>query len=132
MPWRFRLILLQPERALLRQAIAARFAAMLREGAVAEVAALLALGLDPDLPVMRAHGVQELAAHIRGGISLAEASERAILATGQYLKRQATWFRHRSIADPSQTHTINARFEAFEQLSESDREEIITFGSDAG
>ena len=109
-------ILLDPDRAVLRAAIARRFAAMLDEGAQAEVAALLAQGLDPALPAMRAHGVPELAAHLRGEISLAEAAARAIAATGRYTKRQATWFRHHPLADPPETHMIHARFEGFEQL----------------
>ena len=83
---------------------------MLAAGAVEEVRALLALGLDPALPAMRAHGVPELAAYLRGELTLEAARERAVLATGQYVKRQATWFRHRRIADPSATHTIHARF----------------------
>ncbi len=44
-----------------------RFATMLAAGALAEVQAMLDLGLDPALPTMRAHGVPELAAHLRGG-----------------------------------------------------------------
>ncbi len=39
---------------------------------------LLALGLDPALPAMRAHGVPELAAYLRGDIDLAEAGRRAV------------------------------------------------------
>ncbi len=65
-PWRFAAILLDPPRAELRAAIAGRFAAMLQAGALEEVRALLALDLDPALPAMRAHGVPELAAHLRG------------------------------------------------------------------
>ena len=49
---------------------------MLAEGALDEVRALLALGLDPALPAMRAHGVPELAAYLRGDITLAEAAQR--------------------------------------------------------
>ena len=74
---------------------------MLAAGALEEVRALLALGLDPALPAMRAHGVPELAAHLRGEITLAEAERRAELVTGQYTKRQATWFRHHELAPPS-------------------------------
>ena len=69
---------------------------MLEAGALDEVRALLALGLDPALPAMRAHGVPELSAYLRGEIPLAEAARRAELATGQYTKRQATWFRNRT------------------------------------
>ena len=109
-PWRFAALLLDPPREALRAAIAARFAAMLDAGALEEVRELLALGLDPALPAMRAHGVPELAAHLRGEITLAEAARRAVLATGQYTKRQATWFRHRQLAEPARTHTIHARY----------------------
>ncbi len=101
--WTFMAVLLDPPRAELRAAIAARFTAMLDAGALAEAAALLALGLDPALPAMRAHGMPELAAYLAGHIGLEEANRRAVLATGQYTKRQATWFRHQTLAHPGLT-----------------------------
>ncbi len=119
-PWRFRMVLLDPPRDALRDAAAGRFAAMLEAGALQEVTALLALGLDPAVPALRAHGVPELLAHLRGELTLDEARRRAVLATGQYAKRQATWFRHRAIVDPCATHTIHARFADRAQYSESD------------
>ena len=119
-PYAFRMIMLDPPRPALRDAIAFRFAHMLDGGALAEVRDLLALGLDPSLPAMRAHGVPELAAHLHGRITLAEAARRATLATGQYTKRQATWFRHRPPVPAAVTHTIHARFARLEQFSESD------------
>lgn len=125
--WRFSAILLDPPREVLRAAISGRFAHMLADGALEEVRALLALGLDPALPAMRAHGVPELAAHLRGEIGLEEAARRAELVTGQYTKRQATWFRHRRMADPARTHTIHARISGLEQFSESERAEIFRF-----
>ena len=86
----------------LRAAIAARFEAMLAAGAVEEVRALLALGLDPGLPIMRAQGVPELAAYLRGEVDAGGGARRGRWwRRGQYVKRQATWFRNRSIADPS-------------------------------
>ena len=115
----FRSIMIEPPRAELRAAIAGRFAAMVAGGAVEEVAALLALHLDPALPAMRAHGVPELAAYLRGDIGLDEAERRACLATGQYTKRQATWFRHRKITPSAQTYTIVARISTSEQFSDS-------------
>lgn len=124
--WRFRSILLDPPRPELRAAIAARFDAMLAAGALEEVAALLRLGLDPALPAMRAHGVPELSAHLRGELALAEASRRAVLATGQYTRRQATWFRRRA-PEAAVTHVIHARFAGLEQFSESDRVDIESF-----
>ena len=82
---------------------------MLRGGAIEEVRALLALGLDPALPAMRAHGVPELAAYLRGELALEAADRRIELVTGQYTKRQATWFRHHVLAAPPHAHTIHAR-----------------------
>jgi tRNA dimethylallyltransferase len=117
--WRFAAIILDPPRDGLREAIAGRFTAMLQAGAIAEATALLDQHLDPALPAMQAHGVPELAAYLRGEITLAEAERRAVLATGQYAKRQSTWFRHQSITDPSLTHTIHARYAGLQQLSES-------------
>jgi tRNA dimethylallyltransferase len=115
----FRTIMIAPPRDALRAAIAGRFAAMVAAGAVEEVQALLALRLDPALPAMRAHGVPELGAHLRGEIDLAEAERRACLVTGQYTKRQATWFRHRKITPPAQTYTIVARILTSGQFSDS-------------
>ncbi len=126
-PWRFAALLLDPPRDALRTAIAGRFAAMLDAGALAEVRNLLAQDLSPALPAMRAHGVPELAAHLRGEITLAEAATRAERATGQYTKRQATWFRHRRMADPARTHMIYARIGDFEKFSESEQAEIFRF-----
>jgi tRNA dimethylallyltransferase len=126
-PWHFAAILIDPPREALRAAIAARWDAMLAAGALEEVRALLALGLDTAIPAMRAHGVPELAAALGGRIPLTEASRRAILATGQYTKRQATWFRHHALADPSRMHRINARIASQTQFSESLGAELVTF-----
>ncbi|MBN8873009.1 MAG: tRNA (adenosine(37)-N6)-dimethylallyltransferase MiaA [Rhodospirillales bacterium] len=126
-PWRFAAIRLDPPREALRAAIATRFAAMLAAGALAEVRALLALALDPALPAMRAHGVPELSAHLRGEIDLAEAGRRTELVTGQYTKRQATWFRHHPLASQACTHTIHARYAGLAQFSESDMADLFAF-----
>ena len=116
--WEFAAVVLDPPRAELRAAIAARFDAMLQDGAVEEVRALLAQELDPAMPAMQAHGVPEIAGYLRGETLLAEAGRRAVLATGQYTKRQATWFRHQPMAEATRTEKINARFSGLEQLSE--------------
>jgi tRNA dimethylallyltransferase len=76
---------------------------------------------------MRAHGVPELAAYLRGEITLTEASRRAELVTGQYTKRQATWFRHHELADPASTHTIHARFAGLAQFSERNIDDLFAF-----
>ena len=76
-----------------------RFARMLEQGAVPEVAALLARELDPALPVMRAIGVAEIAAVLRGESTLDTAREHGARATRQYVKRQFTWLRHQCPAE---------------------------------
>jgi tRNA dimethylallyltransferase len=131
-PWRFRAVLLDPPREALRVAIGTRFEAMLRDGALEEVRALLALGLDPSLPAMRAHGVPELSGYLRGAWTLEEAGRRTALVTGQYTKRQATWFRHHRLAPQTSAFIINARFSAVAQLSESQRADLFTFIENMG
>jgi tRNA dimethylallyltransferase len=126
-PWRFFAIRLDPPREALRTAIATRFAAMLTLGAVEEVRALLALDLDPTLPAMRAHGVPEISAYLRGTLSLEEAGRRTELVTGQYTKRQATWFRHHDLAGPEASEIIPSRFSDDTQLSERFMERILAF-----
>ncbi len=129
---RFRMVLLNPSRESLREAIASRFATMLESGASDEVAALSRLALDPALPAMRAHGVPELLAYQRGELTLMEAERRTLLATGQYTKRQSTWFRHRAIVDPCATHVIHARLAAKTQFSESEWCGLMRFVKFAG
>lgn len=71
----------------------ARFIKMVEAGAIEEVKNLLALRLAPELPVMKSVGVPELAAYLRGEITLEEAVARAQQATRNYAKRQMTWLR---------------------------------------
>ena len=131
-PWRFASILLDPPRAELRAAIRLRFAGMLAAGALDEVCSLTALGLDPELPIMRAHGVRELAAYLRGEVTLDEAGHRIELVTGQYTKRQATWFRHHKLADATLTHTICSRYMDNPQYSERNHAELLAFIENLG
>jgi tRNA dimethylallyltransferase len=131
-PWRFTAILLDPPRDALRAAIATRFDAMLRDGALDEVRALLALNLDPSLPAMRAHGVPEFSGYLRGALSLQEAGRRTELVTGQYTKRQATWFRHHRLAPQTRANTIHARFSSLAQFSERERSELFAFIENVG
>ncbi len=87
-------IVLSPARALLHQRIAERAEQIVHHGGLGEVEALLGLGLDPDLPVMKAIGVRELGAHLKGDISLDEAVAAIKTETRRYAKRQTTWFRN--------------------------------------
>ena len=84
-------LVIAPEREALYAAIDARFDAMIEAGATEEVRALLALGLDPGLPCMRAHGVRELALYLSGDAGLAEAVAKAKTEQRRYAKRQMTW-----------------------------------------
>jgi tRNA dimethylallyltransferase len=131
-PYRFGAILLDPPREALRAAIATRFDAMLADGAVEEVRALLEQNLDPALPAMRAHGVPELSAFLRGTMTLDQARERTELVTGQYTKRQATWFRHHVLADPPCVRTISSRWPVSTQDSVSILADLVSFIHNAG
>jgi tRNA dimethylallyltransferase len=92
-------LILLPPRAWLYSRCDARFATMIEHGAVAEVETLLGRGLDPSLPVMRAIGVAEIAAYLRGEMTLAEAIAAGQQATRRYAKRQYTWLAHQPPAD---------------------------------
>jgi tRNA dimethylallyltransferase len=110
-------LVLMPPREALYPALDARFLNMLEHGALKEVEALLAMHLDPTLPAMKAVGVRELAAHLRGETTLAEATTAAQQATRRFAKRQMTWLRHQVKADAV----------LFEQYSESIKPEIFSF-----
>ena len=85
-------MILLPPRDWLIERCDRRFALMVDQGAVAEVEALLPRNLNPDLPVMRAIGVPEIAAWLKGDIDRDTMMARGQLATRQYAKRQYTWF----------------------------------------
>jgi len=87
-------LFLAPERPALNARIALRFEEMWERGALDEVSALASRRLDPALPVMRAHGVPHLVAHLEGRLGRAEAIELSVRDTRRYAKRQFTWARH--------------------------------------
>jgi tRNA dimethylallyltransferase len=78
-------------RVTLHERAGARFDQMMAAGALEEVRAVL--DYDPALPMMKAIGVPELSAALRGEIPLAEAVTQAKAATRQFIKRQFTWWR---------------------------------------
>ncbi|WP_091743013.1 tRNA (adenosine(37)-N6)-dimethylallyltransferase MiaA [Phenylobacterium immobile] len=88
-------IALEPPRETLYARCDARLSGMIEAGALAEVEALIARGLDPALPAMKAVGVRELAAHLRGEAPLDAAIAAAQQETRRYAKRQLTWMRGR-------------------------------------
>ncbi len=87
-------LLLLPPRDWLYRRCDDRFAQMVDAGASAEVEALLQRNLDPALPVMRAIGVREIAAWLKGDLTRDEAVAAGQQATRRYAKRQYTWFAH--------------------------------------
>lgn len=95
-PGSWRSVLLSPPRDELYRRCDERFATMVEQGALDEARALVARGLDPALPAMKAVGVRELAAHLDGALTLAEAIAAGQQETRRYAKRQMTWFRNQT------------------------------------
>ncbi|MFK0330105.1 tRNA (adenosine(37)-N6)-dimethylallyltransferase MiaA [Rhizobium sp. NPDC090275] len=93
-PDRARKIVVLPERSVLHDRINRRFELMLAEGAADEVRALLALSPAPEMPVMKAIGVSQIAAMLDGAMSREDVLDKGAAATRQYAKRQMTWFRN--------------------------------------
>jgi len=92
-------LIVLPDREWLYDRCNRRFEAMLDAGAIKEVEALLARNLSPDLPVMRAIGVPEIAAFLDGEMSREEMIAAGQQATRNYAKRQYTWFRRQMPAE---------------------------------
>lgn len=84
------------DRAELYAAIDRRFDEMIRQGLVQEVRSLLAAGHRADRPPLASIGYRQIAAHLHGEMTLADAVEIAKRESRRLAKRQLTWFR----ADP--------------------------------
>ena len=120
----FRPVLVAPPRTALYAACDARFLGMVEDGAMDEVRRLLALGLDRDLPAMKALGVRELGRHIAGELDLDRAITQAQQATRNYAKRQLTWFRHQPPWNEARYEEGQA--EVTEQFSENMLGDLVT------
>ncbi|MBF8294195.1 MAG: tRNA delta(2)-isopentenylpyrophosphate transferase [Bacteroidetes bacterium] len=92
-PYRTLLLGLTVERPRLYQRIDRRVEAMVEAGWPQEVARLLERGYSPDLPSMSSLGYREMAAYVRGELSLEEAVARIKTATHRFARRQHAWFR---------------------------------------
>lgn len=86
-------VILLPPRDWLHARCDARFEATFSEAGIEEVRLLLARHLPALAPVMRAIGVREIAAFLRGETTRDAALAAGKIATRQYAKRQYTWFR---------------------------------------
>ena len=83
------------DRELMRSRIALRVDLMMKEGLLEEVESLWRGGLLPDgSTAAQAIGYKEIISYFKGETTLAEAVERIKISSGQYAKRQITWFRH--------------------------------------
>ena len=71
-----------------------RVSTMVEEGVVEEVRRLLEAGFGEDAPGMTGTGYREIAAHVRGEVSLEGAIEAVRASTRQFARRQLTWLRH--------------------------------------
>lgn len=85
-------LVLLPPRDWLYERCDRRFEEMMSDEGLEEARSLLARGLNPMLPAMRAIGVREIAAFLRGESTWEQALAAGRTATRQYAKRQYTWF----------------------------------------
>lgn len=108
-PYRPVVVTVLPPRDQLYAGIDKRFEMMVDQGALDEVERLVSRSLPATVPAMKALGVPELAAHLRGEMTMEQAITRAATKSRQYAKRQLTWSRRQIISD----------FTVFEKYSES-------------
>ncbi|ACX53002.1 tRNA delta(2)-isopentenylpyrophosphate transferase [Ammonifex degensii KC4] len=91
-----------------------RVDAMLAAGLVEEVRRLLEQGVPPQATSMQGLGYKEIAAYLRGEISLERAVYLIKRNTRRFAKRQLTWFRH----DPRIRWLDVAQYKGIEDLAE--------------
>lgn len=89
-------LVIEPDRSKLYENCDRRVDAMIAEGALDEVQRLATRDLDPTLPAMKAVGVRELSAVLRGDMEREDAIDALKQATRNYAKRQLTWFRNQT------------------------------------
>lgn len=107
---KFTVIKICPPVAELDERCYLRFDKMINQGALKEIEYLAKLNLNADLPAMKALGVPELLAFVKGECSLDEAIAEAKLHTRQYAKRQRTWFNNKLKADFELKHCYTGDF----------------------
>ncbi|MEA3015030.1 MAG: tRNA dimethylallyltransferase [Sphingomonadales bacterium] len=96
---KLRPLILLPPRDLLHARCDERFEKIFSDEGIEEVGLLLERSLPMLAPVMRAIGVREIAAFLRGAMTREQALAAGKIATRQYAKRQYTWFRRQPPAD---------------------------------
>lgn len=96
---KFHTVALLPPRDDLYDGINRRFAQMIELGALDEVKRLCDRRLDPKLPAMKALGVPELQAYLRGEVCLSSAIDLAATKSRRYAKRQNTWLKRQIVIE---------------------------------
>jgi tRNA dimethylallyltransferase len=96
MPGQVAKIVVMPDRPDVYARAEARVERMIDGGVLDEIRALADMHLPTDLPVMRAVGVPEFLAVVRGERSLSDAIVQVAQASRRFAKRQYTWFRHQT------------------------------------
>jgi len=86
-------VVLEPERAALHQAISSRTAAMVAAGLLPETQALLDEGCPQSAKPMMSIGYRQAAEVLTGGQEAGDLIPMIEAATRQYAKRQTTWFK---------------------------------------
>jgi tRNA dimethylallyltransferase len=100
--------------------ITSRVERMLADGWADEVAEL-SRTVSPDAPAWKATGYSAIRSAVNGAIDLSSATERVIIETRQYAKRQRTWLRHQLPAkavtqiNPDDTHALTIAREWWER-----------------
>jgi tRNA dimethylallyltransferase len=100
--------------------ITSRVERMLADGWADEVAEL-SHTVSPDAPAWKASGYSVIRSAVNGAIDLSSATERVIIETRQYAKRQRTWLRHQLPAkavtqiNPDDTHALTIAREWWER-----------------
>ncbi|HEX3683981.1 MAG TPA: tRNA (adenosine(37)-N6)-dimethylallyltransferase MiaA [Bryobacteraceae bacterium] len=85
---------LAPDRALLRERLNTRSAALFRSGLLEETQTLLEAGFSPEAKPLQALGYKQALQILSGQVTLEQAIRECQTKTRQYAKRQMTWFRH--------------------------------------
>ena len=89
----YRFYLFIPPRKEIYTRVNKRFLLMIENGVIEEVKNLLSLNLNSSLPIMKAHGVPEIAQYLLGSINLENSISKAQQVTRNYVKRQVTWWK---------------------------------------
>jgi tRNA dimethylallyltransferase len=100
--------------------IEARVDKMLGAGWADEVRELMRT-VSPDAPAWKASGYMVMRSHVEGALDLSSATQRVIIETRQYAKRQRTWFRNQLPAaavthvNPDDPHALTIAREWWER-----------------